>query len=463
MSLSNAALMQRDLAVLWHPCTQMQDHESLPVIPIARASGVHLTDFDGKQYMDAISSWWVNIWGHAHPHINQALKAQLDTLEHVILAGFTHEPIVQLSEKLVALAPPGLSRCFYADNGSAAVEVALKMSLHYWRNRGAPGKTRFVALSGSYHGETLGALSVTDIPLFSDTYAPLITPQLRAPSPDWTQADDGESAEAFARRRFAVLEELLAERHAEISAVIVEPLVQGAAGMKMYHPVYLQLLRAACDRYGVHLIADEIAVGFGRTGRLFACEHAAITPDFLCLSKALTAGYLPMSAVLTTETVYQAFYDRYETLKGFLHSHSFTGNPLAARAALASLELFAQDPLRQQQQALADTLTAAMQPLAAHPHIANVRQTGLIGAFDLVQDKTDRKPFDWRERRGLQVFRHALDRGVLLRPIGNTVYFMPPYVMTPEELRQVVNIAADAADAACRAPAHGHDDGISLP
>ncbi|HEX5360034.1 MAG TPA: adenosylmethionine--8-amino-7-oxononanoate transaminase [Fluviicoccus sp.] len=459
--MSFPSLMQRDLAVLWHPCTQMHDHETLPVIPIARAAGVWLTDTEGKRYIDAISSWWVNIWGHANPHINAALKQQLDTLEHVILAGFTHEPIVSLSEKLVALAPPGLSRCFYADNGSAAIEVALKMSMHCWRNRGETAKTRFVALSGSYHGETLGALSVTDIPLFSDTYAPLLTPQLRVPSPDWTQAPDGVTPEQFARRQFVVLEDLLKARHAEISAVIVEPLVQGAAGMRMYHPVYLQLLREACTRYGVHLIADEIAVGFGRTGSFFACEQAGITPDFLCLSKALTAGYLPMSVVLTTDDVYQTFYHRYESLKGFLHSHSFTGNPLAARAALASLELFALDPQRRQQAALAQVMAEELAPLHGHAHIRHVRQTGLIGAFDMVQ--TGGLPFDWRERRGLKVFEAALRQGVLLRPIGNTVYFMPPYVMTADELRHVIRTAIDAVGEACAAPAHGHDNGVSLP
>lgn len=461
--MNNASLMQRDLAVLWHPCTQMHDHESIPVIPIARASGVHLTDFDGKRYIDAISSWWVNIWGHAHPGINAALKQQLDTLEHVILAGFSHEPIVELAERLVERAPSGLSRCFFADNGSAAIEVALKMSMHCWQNRGETRKTRFVALAGSYHGETLGALSVTDIPLFSQTYGPLITPQLRVPSPDWTLAPEGMSAEHFARQQFSVLEDLLRERHEEISAVIVEPLVQGAAGMKMYHPIYLTLLRDACTRYGVHLIADEIAVGFARTGRFFACEQAGIRPDFLCLSKALTAGYLPMSVVMTTEDIYRSFYDRYENLKGFLHSHSFTGNPLAARAALASLDLFAEDPQLTRQARLSQVMAEALAPLATHPHIANIRQTGMIGAFDMVQEKAGKVPFDWRERRGLAVFRSALDQGVLLRPIGNTVYMMPPYVMSEQELRDVIRVAGDAVDSACQGPAQGRDNGISLP
>jgi adenosylmethionine-8-amino-7-oxononanoate aminotransferase len=461
--MNNQQLMQRDLAVLWHPCTQMHDHEQIPIVPIAKAKGVWLTDFDGKTYLDAISSWWVNIWGHAHPDINHALKQQLDTLEHVILAGFSHEPIVELSEKLLALAPQGLARCFYADNGSAAIEVALKMSMHFWHNQGETAKTRFVSLSGSYHGETLGALSVTDIPLFSQTYAPLLTQQYRVASPDWTQAPDGVSPHDFAVQQFAAMENLLAEKHHEICAVIVEPLIQGAAGMKMYHPVYLQLLRAACDKYGVHLIADEIAVGFARTGTFFACEQANICPDFLCLSKALTAGYLPMSVVLTTDTIYQGFYHPYATFKGFLHSHSFTGNPLAARAALASLELFALDPQLQRQQQINKVLTESLAPFYGHAHIANIRQTGTIAAFDLVQDKASKTPFDWRERRGLQVFEAALKQGVLLRPIGNTVYFMPPYVITDDELRWVVKVADEAVDEATYAPAKGHEVGVSLP
>ncbi|HQV80773.1 MAG TPA: aminotransferase class III-fold pyridoxal phosphate-dependent enzyme, partial [Agitococcus sp.] len=255
----------------------------------------------------------------------------------------------------------------------------------------------------------------------------------------------------------------LAEKHHEICAVIVEPLIQGAAGMKMYHPVYLQLLRAACDKYGVHLIADEIAVGFARTGTFFACEQANICPDFLCLSKALTAGYLPMSVVLTTEAIYQGFYHPYATFKGFLHSHSFTGNPLAARAALASLELFALDPQLQRQQQINKVLTESLAPFYGHAHIANIRQTGTIAAFDLVQDKASKTPFDWRERRGLQVFEAALKQGVLLRPIGNTVYFMPPYVITDDELRWVVKVADEAVDEATYAPAKGHEVGVSLP
>ncbi len=444
----NHAAAQRDLAVLWHPCTQMKDHEWLPMIPIRSGEGVWLEDFDGRRYLDAISSWWVNLFGHANPRINAAVRDQLERLEHVILAGFTHEPALMLAERLVALTPPGLDRVFYADNGSAAVEVALKMSYHYWRNSGRPEKRRFVTLANSYHGETLGALAVGDVALYKETYAPLLMPVITAPSPDCYLREPGESWEAYTRRRFTDMEALLAAHADEVCAVIVEPLVQCAGAMRMYHPVYLSLLREACDRHGVHLIADEIAVGFGRTGTLFACEQAGITPDFLCLSKGLTGGYLPLAAVLTRESVYQAFYDDYQTLRAFLHSHSYTGNPLACRAALATLDIFASDDVIAANRELAQVMAEAAAPLADHPHVGEVRQTGMILAIEMARDKATRAPYPWEERRGLRVYRHALAQGALLRPLGNVVYLMPPYVVTPEQIRWLATVAADGIDLA---------------
>lgn len=437
----NSDWAARDLSVVWHPCTQMKDHESLPLIPIRRGEGVWLEDFEGKRYIDAISSWWVNIFGHNHPRINAAIKSQLDQLEHVICAGFTHEPLITLSEKLVTITPLGLSRCFYADNGSAAVEVALKMSFHYWRNMGRPGKTRFISLENSYHGETLGALSVGDVPLYKETYAPLLMNNIIAPSPDCFRREAGVSWEEHSRQQFAHMEKLLQQHADEVCAVIVEPLVQCAGYMRMYHPVYLTLLRQACDRYGVHLIADEIAVGFGRTGTLFACEQAGITPDFMCLSKGLTGGYMPFSVTLTTELIYQAFYDDYQKLTAFLHSHSYTGNPLGCSAALAVLEIFSTQPVLENNRALAECMRKLTADLADHPHVAEVRQQGMILAIEMVQDKHNRIPYPWQERRGLVVYRHALNQGVLLRPIGNVVYLMPPYVITPDEIEKVVMAA----------------------
>ena len=441
--MTNQIFSSRDQAVLWHPCTQMKDHELQPVIPIRRGLGVWLEDFDGKRYLDAVSSWWVNLFGHANPYINAALRHQLESLEHVILAGFTHEPAVRLAERLIDLAPKGLSRCFYADNGSSAVEVALKMSFHYWRNRGQTGKTRFVSLENSYHGETLGALAVGDVGLYKDTYAPLLMQVITAPSPDCYHREPGESWQDYSIRRFADMERLLAEQADKICAVIVEPLVQCAGSMRMYDPIYLSLLRDACDRYGVHLIADEVAVGFGRTGTMFACEQAGIRPDFLCLSKGITGGYLPLSAVLTTNDVYQAFYGDYVAQIAFLHSHSYTGNALACAAALASLDLFEQEDVLNRNRILAQSMAEAAAPLVDHPHVSEVRQTGMILAIEMVKDKSKREAYDWRERRGLMVYRHGLKRGVLLRPLGNVIYFMPPYVINADEIEFMATVAKE--------------------
>ena len=445
---ANTALINRDLAVLWHPCTQMKDHESLPLIPIRRGEGVWLEDFDGNRYIDAISSWWVNIFGHANPRINAAVREQLDQLEHVILAGFSHEPVIELSERLVALTAPSLTRVFFADNGSSGIEVALKMSFHYWQNVGKSSKKRFVTLGNSYHGETLAALAVGDVDLYKGTYKPLLMDVITAPSPDDYYREPGESREDYARRQFAKMQAILAEHHEEISAVIVEPLVQCAGGMRMYHPLYLTLLREACDRYQVHLIADEIAVGFGRTGTLFACEQAGIAPDFMALSKGLTAGYLPLCAVLTSEHIYQAFYDNYDTLRAFLHSHSYTGNPLACAAANATLRIFESDQVIENNRALAAHMQTALAPFHDHPHIADVRQTGMIAALEMVSDKSSRSAYDWRERRGLRVYQHALTRQALLRPLGNVVYFMPPYVITPEQIDHLATVAREGIDKA---------------
>lgn len=451
MIAENAPYVARDLAHLWHPCTQMKDHErEMPMIPIRRGRGVWLEDFEGKRYLDAVSSWWVNLFGHANPRINGAVRAQLDELEHVILAGFTHEPIIELSEQLVALAPPGLGRCFYADNGSAAVEVAVKMSFHYWRNVGRPEKRRFITLSNSYHGETLGALAVGNVELYKSIYRPLLMDVITVPSPDCFEREPGESWEQHSRRKFAHMEAAL-ERHArETAAVIVEPLVQCAGSMRMYDPVYLSLLREACDRHGVHLIADEIAVGFGRTGTMFACEQAGVRPDMMCLSKGLTAGYLPLSVVMTTEPIYEAFYDEYTRLTAFLHSHSYTGNALACSAALACLAIFRDDRVIERNRGLADYLGERARSLAEHPHVAEVRQRGMIVAVEMIRDKARREPYPWQERRGLTVYRRGLERGVLLRPIGNVIYFMPPYVITQDEIDLMVDAAREGIELATR-------------
>lgn len=463
--MQNDSWKQRSLAHVWHPCTQMNDHAGdaapLPLIPIRRAEGAWLEDFDGKRYLDAVSSWWTNIFGHRHPHIVSELKAQLDELDHVMLAGFTHEPVVRLSERLVELTPPGLDRCFYADNGSSAVEVALKMSFHYWLNQGKPQKTRFITLSNSYHGETLGALAVGDTGLYRDTYAPLMLQPIPVPSPDCYDRAPGQSWEDHTRQQFHHMEETLARHADETCAVIVEPLVQCAGGMRMYHPIYLTMLREACDRHGVHLIADEIAVGFGRTGRMFACEWApppasnrdaepGITPDFMCLSKGLTGGTLPLAVTMTRESIFDAFYADYAEGKAFLHSHSYTGNPLACRTALATLDVFENERPLTTNRMLSQLMWSQTAALRAHPHVAEVRQQGMIMAIELVQHAHRKTPYPAAERRGLRVYRHALEKGVLLRPLGNVIYFMPPYVITPREVEQLCQVAIEAIDLATR-------------
>ncbi len=449
--MNNRSLEQRDLKVLWHPCTQMKDHEWLPVVPIRRGEGVWLEDFDGNRYLDAISSWWVNLHGLANPRINAALKDQLDTLEHVLLAGFTHEPAVELAERLVRLTPGGLTRCFFADNGSSAVEVALKMSFHYWHNRGQRQKTKFITLENSYHGETLGALAAGDVALYKETYRPLLMETLTVPSPDCFQREAGESWAEYSLRRFTAMEDTLRRHAHEVCAVIIEPLVQCAGQMRMYHPVYLEMLREACNRHQVHLIADEIAVGFGRTGTLFACEQAAISPDFMCLSKGLTGGYLPLSATLTSEPIYEAFYDDYAKLSAFLHSHSYTGNPLGCRAALATLDIFQEDDVLENNRRLSALLAQDTAHFADHPHVAEVRQQGMILAIELVQDKARRRPYPWQERRGRQVCQYALGQGVLLRPLGDVIYFMPPYVINAEEIALMSRVAWEGIQGVCGA------------
>jgi adenosylmethionine-8-amino-7-oxononanoate aminotransferase len=415
-------LISRTRAAVWHPCTQMKHLEATPPLAIARGEGSWLIDTDGRRYLDAISSWWVNLFGHCNPRINAAITDQLGKIEHVMLAGATHAPVVELSERLAQLT--GLGHAFYGSDGASATEIALKMSAHFWRNSGQPDKNGFISLKNGYHGETVGALSVTDIPLFKDTYGPLLRHTVQVPTPDARRAEPGESAEAYALRCAAALEAHLAEHASRTAAFIVEPLVQGAAGMAMYHPVYLSRAREVCDRYHVHLIADEIAVGFGRTGSMFACEQAAIRPDFMCLSKGITGGYLPLSAVLTTDDVYAAFYDD-ETARGFLHSHSYTGNPLACRAALAVLDIFESDCVIAANHERSAAFTAILDEVAAHPCVRHFRHLGMIWAFDVA---------DATPGFAARFHRTALTHGMYIRPIGNTVYVMPPYTTEAADL-----------------------------
>ncbi|MGQ0442564.1 MAG: adenosylmethionine--8-amino-7-oxononanoate transaminase [Methylophilaceae bacterium] len=429
--MENQHLLERSMQAVWHPCTQMKQHEVYPLLAISHGDGVWLIDMEGRRYLDAISSWWVNLFGHNNPRIKEAIKHQLDGLQHVMLAGFTHEPVVALSEKLGKLT--GLGHAFYASDGASATEIALKMSFHYWRNVGISTKTKFISLQNSYHGETLGALSVTDVAIFKDTYAPLLMQSAQMPSPDFRLADAGETAAQFAQRCADALEIYVAEHADELAAFIIEPLVQCAAGMGMYHAVYLQRARTICAKYKIHLIADEIAVGFGRTGTMFACEQAGITPDFICLSKGITGGYLPLSVVLTTDEIYAAFYDD-SVARGFLHSHSYTGNPLACSAALATLAIFESDYIINNNSVTAAYLNTQMQVLTELP-IQHLRHQGMIWAFDV---KTDDVTFPQA------FYRQALAQGLLLRPIGNSVYFMPPYIINEAEMDWMVQASYTA-------------------
>ena len=426
MPSKNNEIMQRDLEVIWHPCTQMKDHETLPLIPIKSGKGVYLYDFEGNSYIDAVSSWWVNLFGHANEKINAKIKIQIDTLEHVLLAGFTHEPAVELAHKLVNLTPQALKKVFYVDNGSSAVEAALKMSYHYHLNKGKR-KPIFLSLTNSYHGETIGALSVGDVSLYKETYEQLLIQNVQVDVPS------NQSIEA-AKVALKALETLLQEKSNEIAAFIIEPLIQGAGGMHMYHPYYLEGTRLLTEKYDVHLIADEIMTGFGRTGKMFACEHANISPDFMTLSKGLTGGYLPLSVVMTTDSVYQAFYCDYNEHKAFLHSHSYTGNPLACAAALATLEIFESNDILGENRLKSQYIKQALEKFTQLANVKEVRQQGMVAAIELVG-------YDAKERIGLKIYEYALSQGVLLRPLGHIIYFMPPYIISYEEIDKMIDVA----------------------
>jgi len=428
--MNNEELKNRDLEVLWHPCTQMKDHETMPLIPIKKAHGVYVEDFEGNSYIDAISSWWVNIFGHTNSYINSKIKEQLDTLEHVILAGFTHEQVIRLSERLVKLTPKGLDKCFYSDNGSSAVEVALKMSYHAHLNDKNKDKTIFVSLTNSYHGETIGALSVGDVELYKDTYKPLLLKTVQTPVPK----DMSQESAVIAAGQF---EELCKKQAKNISAIIVEPLIQGAGCMHMYHEKYLILIREICNRYNIHLIADEVMVGFGRTGELFGCQKAKITPDFMVLSKGLTGGYLPLSVVLTTNEIYAKFYCDYNEHKAFLHSHSYTGNALACAAANATLDIFENENIIEKNKATAKYMSQKIQKFNTLKNVKEVRQTGMVCAIEL-------KGYNANERIGLKVYQYGLKNGVLLRPLGHVIYFMPPYIINKDEIDKMIDTAYEA-------------------
>ena len=427
--MKNEELIKRDLEHIWHPCTQMKDHESLPLIPIKEGRGVYLYDFEKNRYLDAISSWWVNLFGHSNEYINSKIKEQVEKLEHVIFAGFTHEPIVKLSERLVKITPRGLNKCFFADNGSSAIEVAIKMSFHYHKNRGKI-KPFFLSLTNSYHGETLGALAVGDVGLYKDTYKEILIKTIQTPVPK------DESLES-AKEALIEFEKTVEKYEGKISAFIFEPLVQCAGYMHMYHPYFLKEAYKICKERDIHLIADEIAVGFGRSGEMFACDIAGISPDFMALSKALTGGYLPLSVVLTTDEIYQAFYCDYLEMKAFLHSHSYTGNPLACSAANAVLDIFEKEKILEKNREKSKYIYEKLQKFKELPNVKEIRQRGMIAAVEL-------KGYDFKERVNLKIFKFATKNEVLLRPLGHVIYFMPPYIIKKDEIDKMIDVAYEA-------------------
>jgi adenosylmethionine-8-amino-7-oxononanoate aminotransferase len=421
MALSNNDLMQEDLKYIFHPCTQMKDHEKLPLIPIQKGKGAYIYDYDGGKYLDCISSWWVNLFGHSNKYINKKLHKQSKKLEHVIFAGFTHKPAIKLARRLVKLTPKPLQKVFFADNGSSAVEISLKMAFQYFKNKGE-SRPLFISLTNSYHGETMGALAVSDTGLYKDIYTDILLKTIQAKSP--AIFDEQEALND--------MESKLKEYEGKVSSIIVEPLIQCAGSMKMYKPSYLVSLRKLCDKYGVFLIADEVAVGFGRTGTMFAVEQANISPDFLCLSKGITAGYLPLSVVLFTDDIYNAFYCDYNEGKSFLDSHSYTGNTLACAVANASLDIFEKDNVIEENQIKIDLMKDLTQKFKSLDNVLEVRQTGMICAIEL-------KGYKSEDRIGLKIFQEALKHGVYIRPLGHIIYFMPPYIFTKKQIKKMID------------------------
>lgn len=436
---------ERDLKHIWHPCSQMKDYEDLPPIVIERGSGVHLYDQQGKEYIDIVSSWWCNLLGHCHPQINMAVKEQLDKLEHVIFANFSHEPAIKLCENLAEVVPAGLTKFNFSDNGSAAIECALKLSFQYQYQTGHAERTKFMCLSDGYHGETIGALSVGAMDLYSQIYQPMLMDTIRVQAPDCYRCPYSLHRDTCQAECFEHAEQAFAQHGKQTCAMIVEPLLQGAAGMRIYPAIYLQKLRKLCDAYGVLLIVDEIATGFGRTGKMFACDHAQISPDIMCISKGLTGGYMPMAITITTDKIYQAFYADYLDGKAFMHSHTYSGNPLACSAALAVQKILKEQNIIDKAQIRAKYLQKKLQQtLGSHPNVGEIRSLGLVNALEIVQNKETKELFDPKLRVGYQIYKHALDKGLILRPLGNVLYFNPPLTINEQELDKAIDICANS-------------------
>ena len=436
---------KEDLKYIWHPCSQMKDYETLPPIVIEKGEGINLYDINGKCYKDVISSWWCNLLGHCNPRINEAVKAQIDKLEHVIFANFTHKTVISLCQELMKVLPIELCKFNFADNGSSAIEMALKMSFQYHYQTGNTQKKRFMALSDAYHGETLAALAVGGVDLYTKLYKPIMMDVIRIEAPDCYRCKYGQCRDNCSCECFVKAEEQFEKYGDETAAIIVEPLLQGSAGMKIYPPLYLRKLRDLCDKYNVHLIADEIATGYGRTGKMFACDHAQISPDIMCLSKGLTGGYMPMAIAVTTQEIYDAFYDDYLKGKAFMHSHTYAGNPLACSAAVEVLKILKEEKIiekaNERGKYFNQIIREKFLPLK---NVGEVRSIGLINAIELVKDKKTKEPLDYKNRTGYQIYKKALEKGVILRPLGDVIYFNPPLIIEKEDMDFVTDIALEA-------------------
>jgi len=435
---------KKDLEYIWHPCSQMKDYEELPPIVIDKAKGLYLYDIDGNKYADVVSSWWCNLLGHCNNRINNAVKTQIDKLEHVIFANFTHKTAITLCEKLSKVLPKGLCKFNFTDNGSSAIEAAMKVSFQYHYQTGNPQKKRFMALSDAYHGETIGALSVGGVDLYSEIYKPILMDIVRIDGPDCYRCPYGKCRDNCSCECFEKAEKAFTEFGDETAAILVEPLLQGSAGMKVYPPLYLKKLRELCNKYNVHFIADEIATGYGRTGKMFACDHAGISPDIMCLSKGLTGGYMPMAIFATTQKIYDAFYADYNDGKAFMHSHTYSGNPLACSAAIEVLNILEDEKIIEKANENAKYFNKIIKDkFLSLINVGEVRSIGLINAIELVKDKATKEPFESKLRVGYQIYKKALKKGVLLRPLGNVIYFNPPLIISKEDMDFVTDIALE--------------------
>jgi adenosylmethionine-8-amino-7-oxononanoate aminotransferase len=440
-------LITWDREHVWHAFTQMAEYEPLL---IERAEGCVLIDAQGRRLIDGVGSLWCNVHGHRHPRIDAAIRSQLDQVAHVTLLGMAHPTTVRLARRLVELAPAGLGHVFFSDDGATAVEVALKMAFQYWRQceQPQPAKSKYIAFENAYHGDTLGSVSVGGVARFHEMFRPLLFEVLRLPAPDTYRLPPAVTPSNACSHYLSQLEALLHERHREIAALVIEPLMQCAAGMLRHPPGFLRGVRKLTEKYQVLLIADEVAVGMGRTGTLFACEQEDVSPDFLCLAKGLTGGYLPLAATLTTDEVWQAFLGKYEESRTFFHGHTYGGNPLGAAAALATLAVFDEEQVLAQLPAKIARLAEHLARLAGHPHVGDVRQCGLIAGIELVKDKASQSPYPWAEKRGIQVCQHAFAKGVWLRPLGNVVVIFPPLAISLAELDQICSAVEAGIEAA---------------